>query len=62
LREADEAGMDFMGWRVDSVATLEDLAAKVRASGLATEPSWVEAGEYPRTGMNRAGFVGGSNS
>jgi catechol 2,3-dioxygenase len=50
LREADEAGMDFMGWRVDSAATLKDLAAKVEASGLASEMNWVAAGEYPRTG------------
>jgi len=50
LREAVEAGMDFMGWRVDSPATLERLAADVEASGLTTEMHWIEAGEHPKTG------------
>src|SRR5215813_6418700 len=43
LREADEAGMDYVGWRVDSPATMEKLAADVKASGLATDLSWVAA-------------------
>lgn len=50
LREADEAGMDYMGWRVDSPATLKKLAADVEKSGLATEMKWIPAGEHPKTG------------
>ena len=50
LREADEAGMDYMGWKVDSPATLKKLAADVEQSGLATDMSWVPAGEHPTTG------------
>ncbi|ATE61292.1 catechol 2,3-dioxygenase [Thauera sinica] len=50
LREADEAGMDYMGWRVDSPATLKKLAADLEASGLCTDLSWVPAGEHPKTG------------
>ncbi|MBS0542485.1 MAG: catechol 2,3-dioxygenase [Proteobacteria bacterium] len=50
LREADEAGMDYLGWRVDSPATLKKLAADVEASGLATDMSWVPAGEHLKTG------------
>ena len=50
LREADEAGMDYMGWKVDSPATLKKLAADVEKSGLATEMSWIPAGEHPATG------------
>ena len=50
LRQAEEAGMDFMGWRVDSPATLERLADAVTRSGLATATQWIEAGEHPRTG------------
>ena len=51
LREADTAGMDFMGFRVDSPATLAKLAADVKASGLATDMQWIEAGEHLRTGQ-----------
>ena len=50
LREADEAGMDYMGWKVDSPATLKKLAADVEKSGLATEMSWSPAGELLATG------------
>jgi len=50
LREAEEAGMDFMGFRVDSPATLKSLAEKVQASGLATGVQWIPAGEHPKTG------------
>ncbi|HEU0201699.1 MAG TPA: catechol 2,3-dioxygenase [Burkholderiaceae bacterium] len=50
LREADEAGMDFMGFRVDSPATLQKLASEVEESGLATNLQWIEAGEHPQTG------------
>jgi catechol 2,3-dioxygenase len=50
LREADEAGMDFMGWKVDSEATLQKLAADIRDSGLATKTQWLEPGEMLKTG------------
>lgn len=50
LRQADAPGMDYMGWRVDSEATLKDLAAKVKGSGLATDLQWIPAGEHPGTG------------
>jgi len=50
LRETDSAGIDYMGWKVDSAATLKKLSDDVRASGLATEMSWVPAGEHPATG------------
>ncbi|MGB0713666.1 MAG: catechol 2,3-dioxygenase [Gammaproteobacteria bacterium] len=33
LREADEPGMDFMGWKVDSTATLRELEQKLRDYG-----------------------------
>ncbi|WP_028082040.1 catechol 2,3-dioxygenase [Solimonas soli] len=50
LREADEAGMDYMGWRVASEAELKRLAADVEKSGLATDFAWIPAGEHPATG------------
>ncbi len=50
LREADAAGMDYMGWRVDSPVTLKRLAADVEKSGLATDCTWIAAGEHPKTG------------
>ena len=50
LRAASEAGMDYMGWRVDSPATLKKLAADVEKSGLATGLAWIPAGEHPKTG------------
>lgn len=50
LRQADEAGMDFMGFRVDSPATLKRLADAVKASGLASDLRWLEAGEMLKTG------------
>lgn len=50
LRKADEAGMDYMGWKVDSDATLTKFAAELEASPLATETSWIAAGEHPHTG------------
>lgn len=51
LREADEAGMDFMGFRVDSPVTLKKLADDVTASGLCTQLQWIEAGEMLATGQ-----------
>ena len=50
LREADSAGMDYMGFRVCSPESLEKLASDVEKSGLATQLSWVPAGEHPMTG------------
>lgn len=50
LREADSPGMDYMGFRVDSDATLERLAGEVAASGLAQDCAWIPAGEHLRTG------------
>ena len=50
LRQADEAGMDYFGWKVDSPATLEKLANDIKASELATDMQWVDAGEHPKTG------------
>ena len=50
LREANEAGMDYMGWRVDSPATLKRLAAEVEKSGLCADLEWIPAGEHPKTG------------
>ena len=50
LREADAAGMDYMGWRVDSIQTLKDLSKKVEESGLATDCCWIPAGEHLETG------------
>lgn len=51
LREADEAGMDLMGFRVDSPATLKKLADDIKASGLCTQLQWIEAGEMLATGQ-----------
>ena len=50
LREADEAGMDYMGWKVDSTATLKSLAVDIEKSKLCTELEWIPAGEHPKTG------------
>jgi catechol 2,3-dioxygenase len=50
LREADRSGMDYMGWKVDSAATLKKLAADVEASGLCADFQWIPAGEHPQTG------------
>ncbi|WP_028602351.1 catechol 2,3-dioxygenase [Ottowia thiooxydans] len=50
LREADEAGIDYMGWKVDSPATLERLAGDIEKSALCTELCWIDAGEQPETG------------
>ncbi len=50
LREADEAGLDYMGWKVDSPATLKKLAGDIEASELCENLSWVPAGEHPETG------------
>lgn len=50
LRQADRPGMDYMGWRVDSPATLKKLAADIEASGLCRNLQWIPAGEHPATG------------
>src|ERR1035438_3137072 len=41
LREADEAGMDYMGWRVDSPATLKKPASALKGSGLCSDLEWI---------------------
>ncbi len=48
LREADSAGIDFFGFKVDSVATLDRLEAETQAYGLKT--SRVPAGDLLQTG------------
>ncbi|PZU51725.1 MAG: catechol 2,3-dioxygenase, partial [Thauera sp.] len=50
LRKADAPGMDYMGFRVDSEATLDSLAAAVEGSRLATDLQWIPAGEHLHTG------------
>jgi catechol 2,3-dioxygenase len=50
LREADEAGMDYMGWKVDSPATLKKLATDIEKSKLCQDLEWIPAGEHPETG------------
>ncbi|MDI9848867.1 catechol 2,3-dioxygenase [Rhodoblastus sp. 17X3] len=50
LREADQSGMDYMGWKVDSSATLKQLAADIEKSGLCSDMKWIPAGEHPHTG------------
>ncbi len=54
LREADEAGMDFLGHKVDSVETLNRLEKDVQAFGL--ETSRIAAGDLNRCG-ERVRFV-----
>lgn len=48
LREADQAGLDFFGFKVADKATLERLDADLRAYGLVTER--LPAGELLQTG------------
>lgn len=48
LREADSAGIDFFGFKVDSCATLARLEADVQAYGLKTER--IPAGDLLQTG------------
>jgi catechol 2,3-dioxygenase len=50
LREADEAGMDYMGWKVDSPATLKKLAGDIEKSKLCSDLEWIPAEEHPKTG------------
>jgi len=54
LREAAEAGMDFMGFKVLDEATLDQLEADLQAYGVATER--IPAGEMLETG-ERVRFV-----
>ncbi len=42
--------MDYMGWKVDSEATLKKLAKDIEASGLCQDLEWIPAGEHPETG------------
>src|SRR5258705_3127360 len=48
LREADEAGMDYMGWRVDSPATLKKLAGAIEKMGFCNDLGGVSTGENPK--------------
>jgi len=48
IREADEAGVDFVGFKVQDAATLAKLDADLRAYGLHTEH--ISAGEMLETG------------
>ena len=48
IREADRAGLDFLGWRVLDKATLDKLDADLQAYGIATER--IPAGEMLETG------------
>lgn len=48
LREADRAGLDYLGFKVLDEATLDRLAAGIEAFGIATES--VPAGEHLATG------------
>ena len=50
LRQADEAGMDYMGFKVACPETLERLAGEVTKSGLVSDTSWIPAGEHLHTG------------
>ncbi|WP_050469188.1 catechol 2,3-dioxygenase [Herbaspirillum chlorophenolicum] len=50
LREDTRAGMDFMGFRVDSEATLDRYATELRRSELATDMEWIAENEMPYTG------------
>jgi catechol 2,3-dioxygenase len=48
LRQAEEAGMDFIGFKVLDAATLEQLEADLKAYGVATER--IPAGDLLETG------------
>jgi len=50
LRETDEAGMDYLGWKVDSPATLKKLAGDIEKSKLCSDFEWIPKGEHPETG------------
>ena len=54
LREADSAGMDYVGWKVDSDATLDRLATALDASPLAADTVWLEPGTHMATGRRFA--------
>lgn len=50
LRQADSAGMDYMGWKVDSDETLDRLAKELEASPLVSDTQWIDAGEHMKCG------------
>ena len=50
LRQAESAGMDYMGWKVDSNASLERLAGKLKESPHVSESRWIEAGDHMNCG------------
>jgi catechol 2,3-dioxygenase len=50
LREADEAGMDYMGWKVDSEPPSGSWPPTSKPPACATDLAWIPAGEHPGTG------------
>ena len=48
LREADDAGLDYVAYKVYDDATLDDLTPKIEAFGL--EVSQIDPGVYPKSG------------
>lgn len=50
LQQSPESGMDYLGWKVDSPATLKSMAADIEKSGLCTDLEWIPEGELPETG------------
>ena len=48
LREADEAGLDYVAYKVFDDATLDDLEPKIEKFGISVSP--IEAGVYPKSG------------
>lgn len=54
LRESDSPGLDYMGFKVSNDTVLDELAGRLRESGVAIE--WVAPGEHLSTGR-RLRFV-----
>lgn len=50
LRQADSAGMDYMGWKVDSDATLQRLADELARCPKVSDTAWLDAGEHVSCG------------
>jgi catechol 2,3-dioxygenase len=48
LQEADTAGLEYVAFKVDSDATLDEFEPKIREFGL--EVAHIEAGVYPKSG------------
>lgn len=56
LREAEHAGIDYMGWRIISPEVMKQLSQRILDSGLCTECRWLPACDDPGTG-ERFSFV-----